>query len=140
SGARTSVAVAVYDFALSDPVMATIGRAIRDAAGRGVRIRLAHNVIEDIDPAAAMPVPGDPPTQFSPPSRSEPAQLRSLGIPLRSIPGLPDLMHHKFVVRDGSSVWTGSLNWTDDSWTREENIVAVVRSRAIAEAFERDFA
>ena len=31
-------------------------------------------------------------------------------------------MHHKYVVRDGEAVWTGSTNWTADSWTREENV------------------
>jgi phosphatidylserine/phosphatidylglycerophosphate/cardiolipin synthase-like enzyme len=32
-------------------------------------------------------------------------------------------MHHKFCVRDGTDVWTGSMNWTEDSWTRQENVV-----------------
>jgi phosphatidylserine/phosphatidylglycerophosphate/cardiolipin synthase-like enzyme len=36
-------------------------------------------------------------------------------------------------------VWTGSTNWTADSWTREENVVVVVDSPAIAGAFTRDF-
>jgi phosphatidylserine/phosphatidylglycerophosphate/cardiolipin synthase-like enzyme len=52
---------------------------------------------------------------------------------------MPDLMHHKYVVRDHGTVWTGSLNWTDDAWTREENLIAVVRSDVVAAAFERDF-
>jgi phosphatidylserine/phosphatidylglycerophosphate/cardiolipin synthase-like enzyme len=52
---------------------------------------------------------------------------------------MPDLMHHKYVVRDGKAVWTGSLNWTDDSWTHEENVVAVVHSDGVAAAFARDF-
>ena len=41
-------------------------------------------------------------------------------------PGIPDLMHHKFCVRDGADVWTGSMNWTEDSWTRQENVVVRV--------------
>ena len=32
--------------------------------------------------------------------------LEALGVPLRAIPGRPDLMHHKYVVRDGAAVWT----------------------------------
>ena len=36
-------------------------------------------------------------------------------------------MHHKYVVRDGESVWTGSTNWTTDSWTLQENLVMVAR-------------
>jgi phosphatidylserine/phosphatidylglycerophosphate/cardiolipin synthase-like enzyme len=49
-------------------------------------------------------------------------------------------MHHKYVVRDRAAVWTGSTNWTDDSWTREENVVAVVESTGVAIRFQEDFA
>jgi phosphatidylserine/phosphatidylglycerophosphate/cardiolipin synthase-like enzyme len=48
-------------------------------------------------------------------------------------------MHHKYVIRDGEDVWTGSLNWTDDSWSRQENVITVVHSPAIAKAFTIDF-
>jgi phosphatidylserine/phosphatidylglycerophosphate/cardiolipin synthase-like enzyme len=44
-------------------------------------------------------------------------------------------MHHKFVVRDGEAVWTGSTNWTDDSWSRQENVIVTVESREIAYAY-----
>jgi len=55
------------------------------------------------------------------------------------IAGIPDLMHHKYVVRDGETVWTGSTNWTDESWSRQENVIAIVDSREIAAEFLRDF-
>jgi phosphatidylserine/phosphatidylglycerophosphate/cardiolipin synthase-like enzyme len=48
-------------------------------------------------------------------------------------------MHHKYVIRDGSSVWTGSTNWTADSWTREENVVVTVDSPALAARYLEDF-
>ena len=48
-------------------------------------------------------------------------------------------MHHKYVIRDGADVWTGSLNWTDDSWSRQENVIAIVHSEAIAKAYTIDF-
>jgi phosphatidylserine/phosphatidylglycerophosphate/cardiolipin synthase-like enzyme len=48
-------------------------------------------------------------------------------------------MHHKYVVRDGEAVWTGSTNWTTDSWTIQENMVAVARSTDLAGAFTRNF-
>jgi phosphatidylserine/phosphatidylglycerophosphate/cardiolipin synthase-like enzyme len=48
-------------------------------------------------------------------------------------------MHHKFVVRDGETVWTGSLNWTDDSWSRQENVIVVLHSPDIAARFTKDF-
>jgi phosphatidylserine/phosphatidylglycerophosphate/cardiolipin synthase-like enzyme len=37
-------------------------------------------------------------------------------------------------------VWTGSTNWTDDSWSRQENVIVVVHDAALAKAFELDFA
>ena len=47
-------------------------------------------------------------------------------LPVQGTPiaGVPDLMHHKYAVRDGTTLWSGSTNWTDDSWTREENVIA----------------
>jgi phosphatidylserine/phosphatidylglycerophosphate/cardiolipin synthase-like enzyme len=48
-------------------------------------------------------------------------------------------MHHKYVVRDLTSVWTGSTNWTNDSWSREENVIAVVESPDLARAFHLNF-
>ena len=60
-------------------------------------------------------------------------------MPTKAIAGIPDLMHHKYVVRDRASVWTGSANWTDDSWSREENVIVVVDSPELAHAFTLDF-
>jgi phosphatidylserine/phosphatidylglycerophosphate/cardiolipin synthase-like enzyme len=48
-------------------------------------------------------------------------------------------MHHKYVVRDGAAVWTGSTNWTLDSWTREENVVLTVDSGELAARYLVDF-
>jgi phosphatidylserine/phosphatidylglycerophosphate/cardiolipin synthase-like enzyme len=75
-----------------------------------------------------------------PPPRTEPEVLAGLGVPLKAVPGEPDLMHHKYVVRDEEAVWTGSTNWTLDSWTREENVICTVESAGIAAAYARDFA
>ena len=48
-------------------------------------------------------------------------------------------MHHKFTVRDGESVRTGSLNLTDDAFTLMENNVVEIQSRELAQYFARDF-
>jgi phosphatidylserine/phosphatidylglycerophosphate/cardiolipin synthase-like enzyme len=56
-------------------------------------------------------------------------------VPTRGVGGVPDLMHHKFVVRDGEAVWGGSTNWTDDSWSRQENVIVTVDSHEIAYAY-----
>jgi phosphatidylserine/phosphatidylglycerophosphate/cardiolipin synthase-like enzyme len=34
---------------------------------------------------------------------------------------------------------TGSTNWTEDSWTREENVIAAVVSADVAAAYTKDF-
>ena len=126
--AGATLDLAQYDFDLSPATALVVGDAIRRAAARGVRIRLAYNV-DHVNP---IPVP--------PPASPDEILIRSLPVQAFPIAGVPDLMHHKYVVRDGSAVWTGSTNWTDDSWTRQENVIAVVESRAIAASYERDFA
>jgi phosphatidylserine/phosphatidylglycerophosphate/cardiolipin synthase-like enzyme len=125
--ARRSLAIALYDLALSDTTAAPVIQAINDAAGRGVDVRLVYN--EDHD----LPIPVPPPPE------TNRTQLEACGVPTRGVPGIPDLMHHKYVVRDNEAVWTGSTNWTEDSWTREENVIALVPSREIAELYTRNF-
>jgi phosphatidylserine/phosphatidylglycerophosphate/cardiolipin synthase-like enzyme len=127
--ARHSLDVALYDVRLPGAVGDVVADSIRAAAARGVAVRIAFN--EDGD-RTVKPLP--------PPPRTEPSLLEQLGVPLRAIPGDPDLMHHKYVVRDGGAVWTGSTNWTLDSWTREENVLLTVASEGVARAHARDFA
>jgi phosphatidylserine/phosphatidylglycerophosphate/cardiolipin synthase-like enzyme len=127
--ARHSLDVALYDVRLPGAVGDVVADSIRAAAARGVAVRIAFN--EDGD-RTVKPLP--------PPPRTEPSLLEQLGVPLRAIPGDPDLMHHKYVVRDGGAVWTGSTNWTLDSWTREENVLVTVASEGVARAYARDFA
>jgi phosphatidylserine/phosphatidylglycerophosphate/cardiolipin synthase-like enzyme len=127
--ARHSLDVALYDVRLPGAVGDVVADSIRAAAARGVAVRIAFN--EDGD-RTVKPLP--------PPPRTEPSLLEQLGVPLRAIPGDPDLMHHKYVVRDGGAVWTGSTNWTLDSWTREENVLLTVAWGVVARAYARDFA
>ena len=68
-----------------------------------------------------------------------PDALEAQPFPTAAIPGVPDLMHHKYIVRDAASVWTGSTNWTADSWTREENVILTVDSPAVAARYREDF-
>jgi phosphatidylserine/phosphatidylglycerophosphate/cardiolipin synthase-like enzyme len=125
--ARSSLEIAIYDLRLPDDMFQRLREVLRERTTAGVAIRLVFNG----------PRPPKPP--YPPPPRTDPLQVESLGVPFRSIPGEPDLMHHKYVVRDGEAVWTGSTNWTDDSWTREENVAVVLPSPGLAADYRRNF-
>ena len=127
AAATRSLDIALYDFMLGAETEAAVVGAIEDAAKRGVAVRLAYNV----DHRNPIPVP--------PPPQCTPEDVEKLDVPTKGIAGIPDLMHHKFVVRDGASVWTGSTNWTDDSWSREENVILTVDSPELAEAYTIGF-
>ena len=125
--AQRTLEIAIYDLNLPPALQTLVVGAIEDAGKRGVAVRLAYNV----DHAKTIPVP--------PPPEHDPAAVESLPFPTAAIPGVPDLMHHKYVVRDQASVWTGSTNWTGDSWTREENVVVTVDSPELAARYGIDF-
>ncbi len=127
SAAERSLDVAIYDFRLPPPLHDLVAGALEAAATRGVAVRLAYNV----DHAKRANVP--------PPPHTDPAAVEALAVPTAAIPGVPDLMHHKYVVRDGSAVWTGSTNWTADSWTREENVILTIASPGVANRYLADF-
>src|SRR5215212_1766993 len=100
AAARRSLDLAQYDFHLGEQTAALVGGALRAAHGRGVEVRILYNV----DHANPIPVP--------PPPEPDAQLIASLGVPAKAVAGVPDLMHHKYVVRDNEALWTGSVNWT----------------------------
>ena len=122
--ARESLDLALYDVRFETDAGALVLATLLAAQQRGIMIRLAYNV----DHPGPIPVP--------PPPEMTPDAIEALPVPTRGIAGIPDLMHHKYVVRDATDVWSGSTNWTDDSWSRQENvIVRVLGAPALAHAF-----
>ncbi len=124
--ARSSLDLALYDVRLPGEPGDLIAAALREAAARGVAVRIAYNADHDE-------------RVFPPPPRTKPELIEALPFPTRGIPGIPDLMHHKYVVRDGESVWTGSTNWTTDSWTLQENVIVLMHAPAVAAEYARNF-
>jgi phosphatidylserine/phosphatidylglycerophosphate/cardiolipin synthase-like enzyme len=126
--AHESLDMALYDIRLPDEPGDLVADALRAAAERGVRVRIAYNA--------------DHPERifFPPPPSTRPELLEAMPFPTCGIPGIPDLMHHKYVVRDGESVWTGSMNWTTDSWTIQENVVVVAEDASeLAAEYAQNF-
>lgn len=125
--AERSLDLALYDVRLPGAVGDAMADAIKSAAARGVAVRIMYNA----DGLYKIPVP--------PPPSTHPELLAALGVPLKPVPGEPDLMHHKYLVVDAKTVWAGSTNWTLDSWTREENVIVEVDSPELAAQYTRDF-
>jgi phosphatidylserine/phosphatidylglycerophosphate/cardiolipin synthase-like enzyme len=127
--ARESLDLALYDVRLPGEPGDVVAGALREATERGVRVRIAYNA----DHPERLIFPPPPP-------ESSPEDVTALGLPSRAVAGIPDLMHHKYVVRDAASVWTGSMNWTTDSWTLQENVVVTaVDTPKLAAEFAQNF-
>jgi phosphatidylserine/phosphatidylglycerophosphate/cardiolipin synthase-like enzyme len=124
--AEASLDLALYDVRLPSEPGDIVAAALRGAAERGAKVRIAYNADHDE-------------RIFPPPPRTSPELLEQLPFPTRGIPGIPDLMHHKYVVRDGRTVWTGSTNWTTDSWTLQENVIVLADSAELAAEYSRNF-
>jgi phosphatidylserine/phosphatidylglycerophosphate/cardiolipin synthase-like enzyme len=127
AAAERTLDLALYDVRFETDAGGLVLASLLAARQRGVAVRLLYDVAHP----GPIPVP--------PPPETAPEALEALPVATRGVAGVPDLMHHKFVVRDGSAVWTGSTNWTDDSWSRQENVIAVVRSNEIAYAYTLAF-
>ena len=128
AAAERTLELALYDVRLPGAPGDLVRDALEAAARRGVAVRLAYNLDA-----------GDHRKPIPPPPRTQPGLIESLALPTRGIPGEPDLMHHKYMVRDGRAVWSGSTNWTADSWTLQENVIAIVESEPLAAAFRQNF-
>jgi phosphatidylserine/phosphatidylglycerophosphate/cardiolipin synthase-like enzyme len=125
--ARETLELALYDIRVPGPVGDALAATIATARERGVQVRIAIH-----DPEREPPEPILPP-------QTKPDLLRATGAQVQLIDGDGDLMHHKFAIRDGAAIWTGSMNWTLDSWTRQENVIVTAESAALARAYGHTF-
>jgi phosphatidylserine/phosphatidylglycerophosphate/cardiolipin synthase-like enzyme len=125
--AKRTLELALYDIRLPDRAGEIVADELRAAAGRGVAVRLLYNVDSSRPP------------RIQPPPSTQPELLHELPIDARAVPGIPDLMHHKYVVRDREAVWSGSANWTVDSWSLQENVLIAIDSAPLAQAYAANF-
>ena len=134
-GARRSLDIAMYDFRLSDPLRQIVASALAGAAAAGVAIRIAYD--------ADKPETPDLVAGMDPAPLGTGGFVQALGYPWRRIGGMK-LMHNKYIVRDAgeptAAVWTGSTNFTDDSWTLQENNIILIPDAALATSYAQDFA
>jgi phosphatidylserine/phosphatidylglycerophosphate/cardiolipin synthase-like enzyme len=118
--ARTSLDIAAYEFDLEN-----VALAINRARDRGVAVRM----VTDTDTVNAV--------------RDEATQkalkiVRDAGVMI--VPdGRTAIMHHKFAVRDGEEIWTGSWNLTIGDTYRLNNNAVRMRSTELARAFTEEF-
>ena len=117
--AQKSIHIAAFEFNL-DP----IAQALIAAKGRGVDVKW---VTDDKHGIEADKKEGH--GQF--------AQLQKAGIEVKSEKS--GLMHNKFIIIDGKTVWTGSTNLTINGTQKNNNNVIVMRSPDVATIFEREF-
>lgn len=111
--ADESIDLAIYNF--NDPVLAN---ALVDAHDRGVAIRI---VMEDENAGKTIPL-----------------MLQAAGIPLVS--GNEDgLMHNKFAIIDGTTLWMGSLNFTTYGFQTDNNYFVEINDSQIASAYQQEF-
>jgi phosphatidylserine/phosphatidylglycerophosphate/cardiolipin synthase-like enzyme len=120
-GARSTIHVAAFEFNLTP-----VAEALVAAHRRGVEVRW---VTDDENGIEADEEEGH--GQF--------AMLENAGIEVID-DGRSALMHNKFWIFDGRTVWTGSTNITANGNFRNNNNVIVIESPALAAIFEREFA
>jgi phosphatidylserine/phosphatidylglycerophosphate/cardiolipin synthase-like enzyme len=133
-GSTKTMDIAIYDLRLEASPGATLLNSFAAAVKRGVTVRLMFNQ----DHALAIPVPAPPQIDWA-----FVDQLKSMGVHIKPVSGVPDLMHHKYVARDAgtpaATVLTGSTNWTNDSWNREENVMFTIASGELAADYAANF-
>ena len=128
--AQRTLDFALYDMRLSATLKTALSAALRERATAGVQIRFCFD--------------GDKPPQPNLAGGQDPAPggtsafVASLGYPYRRIAGMK-LMHNKFILRDGQSVWTGSTNLTDDAFTKMENNILQIDSAPLVALYAQDF-
>jgi phosphatidylserine/phosphatidylglycerophosphate/cardiolipin synthase-like enzyme len=121
NSAQKSIHIVSFEFDLTP-----VAEALIAAKQRGVDVRW---VTDDENGLEADEEPG----------RGQFAMLQEAGIEVHS-DTRSALMHNKFWLFDGQTVWTGSTNVTVSGIFEQNNNVIVIRSSRVAGIYEREFA
>ncbi|MEV6845536.1 phospholipase D-like domain-containing protein [Actinoplanes sp. NPDC051411] len=141
--AKHSLDLAIYDFRLSPALAEPVVTALTAAAGRGVQVRLAYDAGKPAEAtqatfAALAADPAPVGTADWVKEHFDGTAVRTKAITAPS----GQLMHSKYIVRDvghrHAAVWTGSANWTDDAWSRQENNLLTIPSSPLAAGYRAD--
>jgi phosphatidylserine/phosphatidylglycerophosphate/cardiolipin synthase-like enzyme len=118
--AERSIHIAAFEFDLTP-----VAEALIAAHRRGVEVQWMTDDENGIDADEEE-------------GRGQFAMLEKAGIEVKD-DGRSALMHNKFIIFDGQTVWTGSTNLTQNGNFRNNNNVIVIRSTKVAEMYEREF-
>ena len=111
--AKVSVDIAIYNFDIY-----SIQKAVQDAANRGVSVR----IVTESDNSENYSI----------------VRLRDAGISVVE-DDQNGLMHNKFVIIDGQQVWTGSANFSEDSFYIDDNVMILIKDAQIAQNYQVEF-
>jgi phosphatidylserine/phosphatidylglycerophosphate/cardiolipin synthase-like enzyme len=143
--AKTTLDIAIYDFRLHGEPAEIIIEAARERAKAGVAIRIAFDAATNPEPQVS---PAEAPALLEadkkPPGTESFVRSFADVATLKAITGYRVLMHNKYIVRDAllpsAAVFTGSANYTNDSWGLQENNLLFINSQPLAMHYARDFA
>ncbi len=142
-GAKATLEIAIYDMRLSGEAAKMVGDALRAAHVRGVVTRLAYDAATAGDaspPPNHQPSPEDGAGEvLHPPFIGD---LASVAV-VKAIRGFGVLMHNKYIIRDianpEAALFMGSANFTNDSWSLQENNILFFRDQTFARFYSKNF-
>jgi phosphatidylserine/phosphatidylglycerophosphate/cardiolipin synthase-like enzyme len=142
--AQSTIDIAIYDFRLADEAAAIVADGIRAQAHNGVQVRIIYDNTANPDAdAKTNAVPSHLESDQKPPGTGSFAHSFADVAQVKGVTGYRVLMHNKYIVRDGASadaaVFTGSSNYTNDSWGLQDNNLLCLMSQQLAGYYARNF-
>jgi phosphatidylserine/phosphatidylglycerophosphate/cardiolipin synthase-like enzyme len=126
--ATHDIIMTTYDTKISE-LGSALTQTMRGLDRTGVTVRVVDHDDRERKPDPSQPRPPQAPAEW----------IDTLGLNVHPIASFMDLMHDKYVVLDVRHIWTGSLNWTDDAFTLQENCIMRLDSPSLAANFMANF-
>lgn len=159
--ATKTLDICIYDFRLTLPAVSEkVVKAVNAAAARGAAVRVAYDanqksdeeIIKQFQGAGGDPAPTGteaflqaelhPKVETRAIAEQEGAPLAA-GVANEPIAPGSQIMHQKYMVADAgtddAAVWMGSANFTVDAWALQDNNIAILESRELADKYTQDF-